>query len=203
MGFQVLIDILGSAIIGGILLLTLLDMKAANTENTYRYSGNQILQSNLISLTEMLDNDFKQIGFGRDSSWSNRLVIASKNRLRFFTDYDANGVKDYIEYNFSGADNTTPNPNDLVLSRIVNGVTTNYSFGVVNFDFIYRNISGGTVTNTTTQNDRNSINSIQIDVKMQSTYIFKRSDVSDPVYEYNKETEAWRRLYFPYKSRLR
>lgn len=219
MGFHVILDILGSAVIGGILLMTLLNMKAANTENTLRYYGHKVLQSNLIVLTEMLDNDFKQIGYANDSSYSNPISFATRTGIKFKTSIKPNktcnpdGAMDFIEYSFSGTDNNTPNPNDIKLTRVItssdpnfaqSGAISQQSYGLTGFTFTYRDINGNflDLNSTSSQLLRNAIYSIQLDITMQSTAIYFRAKV-DSIDQYNQESVTWRRIFYPNKSRLR
>ncbi|MCB0747459.1 MAG: hypothetical protein KDC90_08340, partial [Ignavibacteriae bacterium] len=63
MGFSTLIDILGSSLIGGLILLILLRMNDSTVENSYLNSGEMIVQSNLLAVVELLEHDFRKIGY--------------------------------------------------------------------------------------------------------------------------------------------
>lgn len=63
MGFSTLIDILGSTLIGGLILLILFRMNDSSVENHYLNSGEMIVQSNLLSVIELLEHDFRKIGY--------------------------------------------------------------------------------------------------------------------------------------------
>jgi hypothetical protein len=60
MGFSTLIDILGSTLVGGMLLLILLRLNDASIENTYVYGGDLMVQQNLVSVVELLEYDFRK-----------------------------------------------------------------------------------------------------------------------------------------------
>ena len=68
MGTSVILDILGSMIIGGILLLTLFRMNDNATRNTYNFTGELGVQQNLITTVKFWN------------MISEKLVIA-KNRI--------------------------------------------------------------------------------------------------------------------------
>ena len=53
-------------IIGGILLLTLFRMNDNATRNTYNFSGELIVQQNLVTTVEVLEYDFRKIGYCED-----------------------------------------------------------------------------------------------------------------------------------------
>jgi hypothetical protein len=217
MGFHVLIDIVGSAILGGILLVTLMNMKSANVQNNYKYSDRQTLQYSLVSFTEMVDNDLKQIGYANDSSYSNPIITATPTQLVFSTSikpdavHNPDGNKDQISYVYTDLDTRTANPSDTMLTRTVTSSDVNFNqseatitpiLGLVSFRFTYKN-SAGTIVNLTSgssQLDRNSIYSIQLDITMQSTGVYYDPNkvASD---QYNQESVRWRRVFYPFKKR--
>jgi hypothetical protein len=50
MGFSTIIDIIGASVIGGILLLVLLQLNDKSTENTYTFGSELTVQQNLVQL---------------------------------------------------------------------------------------------------------------------------------------------------------
>jgi len=66
MGFSSLIDILGSIVIGGLLLMILLRMNETATQNTYEYNGELTVQQNLVSTVQLIEYDFRKIGYCAD-----------------------------------------------------------------------------------------------------------------------------------------
>ena len=63
MGVSTILDIVGSMIVGGILLLTLFRMNSNATQNTYNFSGELTVQENLVTTVEVLEYDFRKIGY--------------------------------------------------------------------------------------------------------------------------------------------
>ena len=64
MGFVGIIDVLGSVVIGGFLMLTLFKMNGAASENTYHYTGELVVQENMVSKwPNLLEYDFRKIGY--------------------------------------------------------------------------------------------------------------------------------------------
>jgi hypothetical protein len=55
MGFTTLLDIIGSMIIGGILMSIAWRLNDASTEKTYNYSGELSLQQNLKTIVEIIE----------------------------------------------------------------------------------------------------------------------------------------------------
>ena len=66
MGTSVILDILGSTVIGGILLMNLFQINGTAIENTYTGTGELIAQTNLSTIVQVLENDFRKIGYCAD-----------------------------------------------------------------------------------------------------------------------------------------
>ena len=66
MGFSTLLDIIGSAIIGGLLLMILFRMNDTAVQNNYDMNGEKIVQQNLVDLVELIEYDFRKIGYCAD-----------------------------------------------------------------------------------------------------------------------------------------
>ncbi len=86
MGATSLIDIIGSLVIGGLLLVTALTMNNNATQNTYQAQENLTVQQNMISLVNTITSDFRKIGFCADPS----LVPTSDSMV---VSGNANGIK--------------------------------------------------------------------------------------------------------------
>ena len=130
MGTSVILDIMGSMIIGGILLLTLFRMNDNATRNTYNFSGELIVQQNLVTTVEVLEYDFRKIGYCEDPfalphPEKDAILFADTSRIKFLTDlmtspygYDphGDGILDTVEYYLGPALNyRNSNPNDRML----------------------------------------------------------------------------------------
>src|SRR3990170_7762040 len=95
MGFSDVLDLAGSILIGGLIMLILFRMNDAAVENVYNNGGELSLQQNLSVTAKVLENDFRKIGFCAD--WkkipdpSKSILMADSNRIRFITDIDKNG----------------------------------------------------------------------------------------------------------------
>ncbi len=64
MGAQVFIDLLGSAIIGGIIILTMNQMQGRAVEQSDLYSLTRVAQRNLVSIARIVEYDFRKMGYG-------------------------------------------------------------------------------------------------------------------------------------------
>jgi len=129
MGFSTLIDIIGSMVIGGLLMLILFRLQDNAVKNTYNYGGEAIVQQNLVEAVQLLEHDFRKIGYCRDWSQipdpSRAILQADSTMISFLTDIDDDGTVDSLRY-YLGAKSElseTPNPNDRLLYRVENGGT--------------------------------------------------------------------------------
>jgi hypothetical protein len=127
MGFSTLIDIVGSMVIGGMLMLILFRLQDTATKNSYNYGGEAIVQQNLVEIVQLLEHDFRKIGYCRDWSQipdpSKAILTADSTSISFLTDLDDDGTVDSLRYYLGPKSelSETPNPNDRMLYRVENG----------------------------------------------------------------------------------
>ena len=154
MGSQVIIDLIGSLVLFGWLLLTTIRMGIANSENMQTYGGELLVQENLVEVTRLLEYDFRKIGFCREPNLlpdpTKAIILADSARLKFLTDVDLtgtgpDGVVDSIYYYLGPVSelSSTMNPRDRLLYRVVNNEAAKGSnLGVTSFRFRYYNSQG-------------------------------------------------------------
>ena len=156
MGFNVLLDIIGSVIIGGMLLLILFRLSDSATENAFNYTGELTSQQNLSTVVQILEHDFRKIGYCAD--WqkipdpSKSIVEADSNKIKFISDLlpDGNpdGNIDTVTYYLGPTSElaSTPNPNDRLLYRVINGISDGgVNLGITEFKLIYFDALGDTI----------------------------------------------------------
>lgn len=174
MGFSTLIDILGSALIGGILFLILLRMNDAAVKNSYINGGELIIQTNLVEVVSLLEHDFRKIGYCSD--WNKipnpalSILSADSTNISFLTDVDSDGNVDTMQYYLGPASEltVTPNPRDRLLYRVVNNQTpVGANLGVTQFKLTYFNALGNQINFPILI--PGEINSLQIDIKVENT----------------------------------
>ncbi|HET56715.1 MAG TPA: hypothetical protein ENN33_16090 [Ignavibacteria bacterium] len=189
MGFSTLIDILGSTIIGGMLLLILFRMNDAAVENTYVYGGELIVQQNLVEVVTLLEYDFRKIGYCAD--WtkipdpSHAILAADSNDITFLTDLNSDGNVDTLRY-FTGptSDLTgTANPRDRMLYRVENNETPRgANLGVTEFSMIYFDAIGNELSFPITHPSQ--IYTMQINITVENT----------DAYDENYSSAFWRQI---------
>ena len=199
MGIAVILDVLGSMIIGGILLLTLFRMNDTATKNTYNFSGELTLQENLVATVEVLEYDFRKIGYCEDplalpNPEVNAILFANTSEIKFLTDLlitpyndpdpEGDGILDTIQYFLGDASalSGTPNPNDRMLYRVVNGNPTGVNLGITYFKIRYFRDSSTAAGSTTlaeilpnqlpkvyVPGTPTGITALQIDIQVENT----------------------------------
>lgn len=144
MGSSTMMDIIGSMVIGGFLLLMGLRLNAQASEMSNVYTSNLLLQQSITSVVAIVEEDFKKIGYCKN--WrlipdpSKAIRIAEASRIRFWTDVGNDGTLDSITYYIGSPIQlvSTPNPRDRYLYRQVNTMTpVSMNLGVTQFAFKY------------------------------------------------------------------
>ena len=148
MGTNVILDIMGSIIIGGILMITLFRMSDRATESTYNKTGDLTIQQNIATVVRILEYDFRKIGYCAD--WmqipnpSKSIILADNDKIKFLTDVDRDGKVDTIYYYIGPASELiyTANPRDKFLYRVINNEKpVKVNLGVTQFDLVYYNVN--------------------------------------------------------------
>lgn len=144
MGFSSLIDILGSIVVGGMLLLILFRINDTAVANSFQYNGEAITQRNLVEVVKLLEYDFRKIGYCKD--WqampdpSKAIIRADSTSITFLTDENSDGVVDTMSYYLGSVEelSNTANPRDRMLYRKVNHqIPLSANLGVTKFSLTY------------------------------------------------------------------
>jgi len=152
MGFSTIIDIIGSIIIGGFLMTIVFRLSDAAIEKTYNNSGELALQQNLTTVAQIIEYDFRKIGYCSD--WnklpdpSKAIVYADTSEIKFLTDIEPDGILDSLHYYLGPKSELleTENPRDRILYRVVNDNTPVQSnLGITEFYMIYYDALGDTI----------------------------------------------------------
>ena len=175
MGSSTILDIIGASVLGGILMLMLFRVHGANTDNVFEYNAELVVQSNLVAAVEVLEYDFRKIGYCKN--WDSipnpgvAFLEADKNRISFRSDYDNDGDIDVITYYLGPTSELsgTPNPRDRKLYRQVNSETPgDVAIGLTQFDLKYFSSLGDEVPAPVA--NFGLINTIQIDITLENNF---------------------------------
>lgn len=117
------LQLIGSIVIGSIFLLGVMSFYGNVIDFSHEKTFELLTQETTASIMEIIEHDFRRIGSGLQFS---TLAILDSSIITFLGDVDQDGVTDTVRYFTSdtSAANATPNPNDIILYRVVNGDTT-------------------------------------------------------------------------------
>jgi hypothetical protein len=176
MGYATILDIIGSIIAGGFLLLILARTNASAIQNTYNNNSDLITQQNLSTVVLLLENDFRKIGYMGDWSKAGQIdptkaiLYADSTSIKFIGDIDNDGVMDTVYYYVGPTSELsgTPNPNDRILYRSVSGtLTKSGSMGITQFSLAYFDDFGNQLSFPISA--PGAIEEIQITLQVQNT----------------------------------
>jgi hypothetical protein len=157
-----ILDIVGSALIGGLLLLSILRLNLSYTSSSYSQQADLAIQTNLKTVTDIIDNDFRKIGYRATGT---KIIRADTSSIVFWADIDNNGSVDSVRYFLSNtaAVSGTVNPNDRILYGLANNqAAEGGNMGVIRFFLIYYDSSNAVTSNL------NAIKSIKVQLSVQS-----------------------------------
>jgi len=200
MGYSTLLDIVGSTIMGGLLLLILMRVNNNSVQNTYDTSGERMVQQNIIEVVSLLEYDLRKIGYCNDYTQlpdpAIAIIKADSTSIWFLTDIVVkpaypfgDGVLDTMKYYLGTTSEltATPNPNDRYLYRVVNSNTAKgVNLGITQFKLTYFDVAGSKIT-TLPASPPFGIASIQIDVGVENPAAYGQD------YSYQKRA-LWRQV---------
>ncbi|MEW6510225.1 MAG: hypothetical protein AB1428_04635 [Bacteroidota bacterium] len=177
MGYQVILDIIGAAITGGLLLLTLLNFNAQNLESKQLYRDEIIAQKNLVEVVSVLEEDLRRIGYCqiRSNMAVPVVTIAAADSIRFKTDLptgssnEGDGIVDYVTYALGPPVTSTTNPRDRMLYRRENvGEYGGSSMGITQFRLRYLRYTGDTLPTPVPYDRLKEILAVEVSLRVEN-----------------------------------
>jgi len=138
-----ILDLVGSAIVAGLLLLMLMSVNSNVSEFTILNGLSATAQENLVELTSEVEYDFRKIGF-RVSNPSTAIISCDTTSISFRSDINNDQTLDTVSYSLGlpSQMTSTPNPNDRKLTRQINSTSTSSSLGLTLFRLRYFDANG-------------------------------------------------------------
>ena len=137
---------MGSTIIGGLIVSMLINFNMYQSNSIISSDSELQLQQNAKTLAEILNYDFRKIGYRYDNT---AFVEADSERISFYSDVDRDGNIELVTYMLGETSEVsgTTNPRDRVLYRIADSDTiSGPSLGLTKAKFSYFNGSGAATT---------------------------------------------------------
>jgi hypothetical protein len=145
MGTATLVDLAGSMLISGLLLLTAAQLDEKATQTTFDSQAGLTVQQNMVTLIQYLEFDFRKIGYCRNSSKlagsaANAFVqMGDTGAIWFLTDASNSGNVDTVKYwldtnQIPGAQNPRVR---LLYRQVNNGTPMASNLGITDFKIQY------------------------------------------------------------------
>src|SRR5208283_4219948 len=179
MGSQVVLDLIASSLTFGTLLLMAIRMNGTVSESMQMYNGDLLVQSNIITVVNMIEYDFRKIGYCANPANfpdpTQAIIYADSTSIKFYTDVstaaypNGDGTPDIVYYYVGPTSelSMTPNPNDRILYRVVNNAPPKgANLGVTQFSLMYFGALNDTLP--TPVANPGAIWSMQITVQVQN-----------------------------------
>ena len=167
---QVIYDIIGSIIIGGIILLMLLSFNSSVMEGSAVQTFNSIVQSNMTSLTDLIEYDFRKMGYRVGSIHDSAIVYADSVRILMKGDMDNNHSVERVAYYLDPIKKSGHvNPRSRVLYRQVNGAAAQtINLGITRFRMAYYDANDKLINENPVKSP-SQIRAIRLAINMEST----------------------------------
>jgi hypothetical protein len=205
MGASTIFDIVSSTVVGSLLLLMALRLNAQAVETNAVYQNNLNLQQSIVALVDIVESDFRKIGYCEDfhkiQPPNIAIISADSNSIKFMTDLPlhpgdlGDGVVDTIQYYLGPTSEleSTPNPDDRYLYRIVNGNKgKGWNLGVTQFSLRYYDALGDTIPFPVP--DPRLIYTMEINISLESPAPLMKAEYTNEAADSSDYKVYWRQI---------
>jgi len=161
------IELAGSFLIGGMILLSILALNAEIMETASLNNMGTNSQENVTTIVSILEYDFRKMGYGVPDG-TDAISAMTDSTVTFLADIDDDNNVDTVAYSLSATSalSDTENPNDRYLYRSVNGTSFDVAIGIRSWNIEYYDNSG-TITATAA-----NVRSIRISFTVETPFRF-------------------------------
>lgn len=171
-----ILDMILSVIVGAAVLFTIITANDIAGENYTLSSGNMIVQEMLISTAQLIEGEFRNMGFGVPQNTAT-VIRADTSSITFLIDLDRNGVGvDTITYTLGDTTElaSTQNELDRFLHRTVNGIYTGKVGVVTLFRLRYFARSGERIPTPVASDRLTEIHVVEVTMEVQNPHAIAR-----------------------------
>lgn len=185
-----MLDMVGSAIIFGVLILTVARVQGNLNSTMYQNTFNINTQTTAVNVARQMEFDFAKAGY---RVTGNKIFVADTDRVAFKGALSYGGTADSISYTIGDWDTNSVNARDRSLVRYsrISG-TLKQRIGLTNLSFMYfdtlNNIMTTPVSGST---NLNSIRGINVKLRLES---LEPTDASDTTSYF---AVNWEKLIYP------
>lgn len=201
MGQQVILDIAGSFVIGGILFLTILTFSTRNYETKVKIRDEGATIREIKNTVEIIEEDFRRIGYCALPSLVTRPVItyADSNRISFKSDVLTSPGSvgtlspKIVDYRIEGKNTAVVNPKAKRLVKRIDNQTVAV-FSVTRFRLRYYNANGQEMTSfpITQDTSLSKILFIGLELEIENDYPLRSQDNLNT---FVTAVSSWKHLY--------
>lgn len=187
-----MLDIVGSVLLFGILVLTIGRVQTNLNTAMYANSFTQITQRNAVELAHQMEHDFAKIGY-HVSNPSERIKAADSLSIKFKSDLMNNGSVDEIEYRIGTKEeaDATPNPVDFPLYRKDKNGEIKQLWGTTRFNLKYYNMDYQQLASPVPSDSLSRIYAIWI------TFVMEGREPAGSAIDTTYYSITWTKLVYP------
>jgi len=140
------LQLIGSIVIGSLFFIGVLSFQGDVVDFSNDNLFQLLTQETAASFMEIIDHDFRRIGSAIPKGMQ---AISDTSAITFLGDVTEDGIADTVRYFIGPTSDAsgTENPNDVILFRVVNGVTTiSQRAGVTSFNIDFLDEIGAPTT---------------------------------------------------------
>lgn len=186
---SVMMDYIMSAIIFGVLAITVARIQINISSTLYDNSFNLRVQGNAVALALQIEKDFVKTGFHVDPNSGNQITLADTTRITFNSDWLNNNSISSVLYRAGDSTETTgtPNVHDFPLYR--NG--NRQDWGLTNFRIAYYDSTQSKLSTPLSAANRLKVKAIQVWFTIQSPEpVISNIDTTWPAV-------TWQKMMYP------
>jgi len=163
---SVMLDVIGAAVLVGMLMVTILNVNVNMTMETYKSASEFHTQTEMIQLARIMEFDIYKIGYAVSKP---SIVAADTAYLKFRANLsDTPGSRDSVEYILGTPVTTSVNPRDRHLLRVENISRVSISYSVTRFRLTYYNSRDSVLPTPISISDLDSIRAIKVYLTLES-----------------------------------
>lgn len=190
-----LYDIITSIVVGGILLAILIGFNGNMTQEAVAQTIKMMTQSNCTNVTQILDWDFRKMGYSL-SSLDSSIITADTSRIKFRGAFNGTGATspgDTLTWFLDNAPSGNANKNTHILYRTLNAQKSlAMNMGITRLRFSYFDLNGQPLSCPVSRPSQ--IKSLRIALTVESTVPYR---VTTETYVKLNPGVYWERTFKP------
>jgi len=168
-----IMDVLISMILGGMLLLNIVDAQSVIAEDSSEFRGDVLVQEMLINQVQLIEGEIRNMGYGVPPG-VRTITYAGDSAITFLMDANRDGTIDTIHYDLGPVSELSGTPNEMdrfihrTFTSPVSGTETGNIGVVTMFHLLYINASGDTLAAPVVPALLGSIKEVELSMEVQN-----------------------------------